>query len=169
LGLFFGHELGFFSFLPIFAFGFISMIISPRFQRIGDFVAGTMVVTEDKKWVHGLAKFQDPRVAELADLLPDSYVTPPSMARALAEFVDRRRVLPAQRVNEIASHLARPLLEKFNLPRDTNPDLLLCSLYFKTFINKQEDRAGSISAIERLANQEQSNDSYTAVVTGDAR
>ena len=168
LGLLFGPEYGYTPIIPIFAFGLISMAISPKYQRIGDYVAGTIVVTEDKKWVHGLAKFQDPRVAELAGILPDSFVAPPGMARALAEFVDRRRVLPAQRVSEIAGFLAQPLLEKFELPPDTNPDLLLCSLYHKTFISRRDEEVETnpFASIEELASAEAALSE--AVVQGDA-
>ena len=159
LGLIFGPEVGYIPFIPIFAFGLISMALSPKFQRIGDYVADTIVVTEDKKWVHALASFPDPRVAELAELLPDSFVVPATMARALAEFVDRRRVLPLQRVNEIAGSLARPLMEQFDLPTNTDPDLLLCSLYFKTFVSKQEETSSTspFSALEKLAKSEALN------------
>jgi hypothetical protein len=34
----------------------------------------------------------------------------------------------------VASHLAQPLLERFGLPADTSYDLLLCALYYRTFI-----------------------------------
>lgn len=158
LGLIFGAEFGeapLFSvpLIPIFAFGLISMMISPRYQRLGDFVAGTIVVTEDKKWTYGLANFQDPRVPDLAELIPEGFIVTPSLAKSLAEYVDRRRVLPQQRTFEIASHLGRPLLKKFGLPADTNPDLLLCSLYFKTFINDRdnESKPNPFAPTENLA------------------
>ncbi len=144
LHLIFGSEIGsdpgvHAPFIPIFAFGLICMVISPRYQRIGDFVAGTIVVTEDRKWTYGLATFQDPRVPGLADLIPQGFVVSPSMAKALAEYVDRRRVLPQQRVMEVAAHLGQPLIREFGLADDTNPDLLLCSLYYRTFIDFKED------------------------------
>ena len=138
LGLLFGPDFGYQPILPIFAFGLISMIISPKFQRVGDLVAGTMVVTEEKKWVHSLATFQDPRVPKLAELIPDHFIVNRSLARTLAEYVDRRRILPPQRVSEVAEHLGKPLLETMGLPQDTNSDLLLCALYYKTFIGSEE-------------------------------
>lgn len=168
LGLIFGPEIGYVPIVPIFAFGLISMTLSPKFQRIGDYVAGTIVVTEDKKWVHGLANFEDARVAELAEILPDSFVTSGSLATALAEFVDRRRVLPPQRVSEIAGYLAKPLIVKFELPADTNYDLLLCALYAKTFLNKPEESATNpFSAFDELAKAEAAK--ATEVVSGGSR
>ena len=112
-------------------------MVSKKFQRVGDLVAGTIVVTEDTKWAHGLAKFEDPRVAELSELIPDGYSVSSSLAKSLALYVDRRRVLAPPRVAEIAGYLAKPLLEQFELPADTNADLLLCSLYYKTFMSHQ--------------------------------
>ena len=58
---------------------------------------------------------------------------------ALAEYVERRQVLPYERANEIASHLSRPLLTQFELQKDTNPDLFLCALYYKTFVQHSDD------------------------------
>lgn len=124
--------------VPIFAFGFICMAISPKYQRVGDLVAGTIVVTEETRWTYGLAKFADSRVTKLAETIDDNFIASPTMARTLAEYVDRRRVLPMSRANEIARHLAVPLVEKLGLKADTNADVLLCALYCKTFINLEQ-------------------------------
>jgi hypothetical protein len=42
----------------------------------------------------------------------------------------------------VAKHLAEPLLERFGLPRDTSYDLVLCALYYRTFIadRSQDER-----------------------------
>ncbi|MEM9413744.1 MAG: RDD family protein, partial [Planctomycetota bacterium] len=90
LGLLFGADFGYAPIIPTFAFGLISMTISPKFQRVGDLVAGTMVVTEEKKWAHDLATFDDPRVPKLSELIPDHFVVNRNLARTLAEYVDRR-------------------------------------------------------------------------------
>lgn len=172
IALIFGPEFGEFPIfnmplIPIFAFGLLAMMISPRYQRIGDFVAGTIVVTEDSKWSHGLAKFQDPRVPDLAELIPEGFIVTPSLAKSLAEYVDRRRVLPQQRIFEIASHLGQPLLEKFGLPKDTNPDLLLCSLYFKTFINERDEvKLNPFAPVEKSIDPKPSVAAVVAHVAG---
>lgn len=142
--------------IPSFMVGLIVMSVSSRYQRVGDLVAGTIVVHEQKRWEHGLAKFEDPRVAQLAELLPHDFFVAGSMAKALASYVDRRRVLPYQRVNEIAGHLAKPLLQKFGLPMDTNHDLLLCALYFKTYMSQTEENIEPVNpviAVQTTANQ----------------
>ena len=125
--------------VPLFSIGLICMILSHRYQRLGDLVAGTIVVSEQRKWTHGLAQFSDERVPSLAELIPDDFVTSSSLAKTLAEYVDRRRILPYERANEIALHMTGPLLAKFGLPKDTNPDLFLCALYYKTFVKHSEE------------------------------
>ena len=72
-------------------------------------------------------------------MIPEDFVTPPSLATALAEYVERRQVLPYERATEIASHLSRSLLTQFGLQSDTNPDLFLCSLYYKTFVQHSDE------------------------------
>ena len=122
---------------PTCLFGLIAMMLSPKFQRLGDMVAGTVVISESRKHKPELAKFLDDRVPLLAELIPTSYVVPSSMASVIAEYVERRKYLPYQRVSEIASYLAGPLIEKFGLAKDTDHDLFLCALYYKTFVSDQ--------------------------------
>lgn len=138
LSVIFGADAGMIP-IPLFSIGLLCMILNNRYQRLGDFVAGTIVVSEQRKWTHGLATFTDERVPKLAELIPDAFVAPPSLAKALAEYVDRRRILPYERANEIAVHLVKPLLEQFELRSDTNADLFLCAMYYKTFIRHSQD------------------------------
>ena len=65
-----------------------------------------------------------------------------SMAKALATYVERRRFFSTPRRREVAQHLAEPLLDRFGLPADTSYDLLLCALYYRTFIadRSQDER-----------------------------
>ena len=123
---------------PTCLFGMIAMMISAKFQRLGDLVAGTIVVIEERKWTPELAKFDDERVAGLADLIPSGFQVSPSMSRALADYVEQRQYLPYLRAAEIANHLAKPLIEQFGFGKDTDPDLMLCSLYYKTFMQFKE-------------------------------
>ncbi len=133
--------------VPTCLFGLIMMTVSPKFQRIGDLVAGTVVVSEVINQQPELIAFTDDRVPNLAELIPASYVVSPSMGKAIADFADQRRYLPLQRGAEIASHLAKPLFEKFGLLPDTDHDLFICALYYKTFVNPQlsDDEPGDRS------------------------
>ncbi len=118
---------------PTCLFGLIVMTLTKNFQRVGDLVAGTVVVTVEQKRRPNLATFTDERVPMLAELIPTTFVVPATMARAIADYVDQRKYLPFQRASEIAGFLAVPLLEKFGIAADTDHDLFLCSMYFKTF------------------------------------
>ena len=114
--------------------GLVVMTMNQRFQRLGDLVAGTIVVVEERHWLTGIAKLDDPRAIQLAAHLPPNFVISRSLAKALATYVERRRFFHPVRRREVAKHLAEPLLVKFGLPPDTSYDLLLCSLYYRKFI-----------------------------------
>ena len=58
--------------LPTGVLGLIAMSISPKFQRLGDLVAGTMVVTEDTSQDPHVQTFADSRVPQLAEIIPSS-------------------------------------------------------------------------------------------------
>lgn len=53
-------------------------------------------------------------------------------------YVERRRFFAPARRGEVAKYLAQPLLAQFGMRGDTSYDLLLCALYYRTFVT---DRA----------------------------
>jgi uncharacterized RDD family membrane protein YckC len=124
-------------FIPTFVLGLIVMSCNRRFQRLGDLVTGTMVVIEERHWLTGVIKLDDPRASQLAEYIPANFVVNRTMARAIASYVDRRRFFSPARRREVARHLADPLLRLFQLPPDTSHDLLLCALYYRTFVAQQ--------------------------------
>ncbi len=115
------------------------MTLNRRFQRIGDMVCGTIVVVEERKWLTGVAKMDDPRVAQLANYIPTDYRVSRTLAKTLAAYVDRRRFFSIPRRREVARHLAEPLLVQFGFPLDTSYDLLLCALYYRSFVSDRSD------------------------------
>jgi len=127
-------------FVPV--VGLVVMSLNKKFQRLGDIVAGTIVVIEERQWLTGVAQLEDPRAIQLAAYLPPNFVVTRSLARTLATYVERRRFFTPPRRREVARHLAIPLLNRFGLPPDTSYDLLLCALYYRTFIadRSQDDR-----------------------------
>jgi uncharacterized RDD family membrane protein YckC len=125
--------------IPTFGFCLVAAALSPRFQRLGDIVCGTIVVIEERRWLSGVAKLEDPRAAQLASYIPLDFRINRSLARALAAYVDRRRFFNAARRREVAQILAEPLLARFGFPPDTSYDLLLCALYFRAFIADRTD------------------------------
>ncbi|MGY8768335.1 MAG: RDD family protein [Pirellulales bacterium] len=125
------------AFLPTFLVGLIVPLFSKRFQRLGDLVCGTMVVIEDRSWLMKVAKVEDDRARLLAEFIPANYVVRRSLSKAIATYVERRRYFTTARRREIARHLAQPMLAKFDLPEDTSYDLLLCAVYYRTFLSDQ--------------------------------
>ena len=124
---------------PTFMFGLVTPLANVRFQRLGDIVCGTMVVIEERGLLMETVRFEDPRVAQLAAELPASFAVSQTMAKALATYVDRRKLFSPPRRREIARHMGEPLVHKFGLPADTSYDLLLCSLYHRTFVVSQAE------------------------------
>jgi len=120
--------------LPTFMVGLVTMAMNRRFQRTGDLVCGTMVVIEERHWLTGVVKLEDERAAHLAEYVPPDFRVSRSLARSLATYVERRRFFTPARRREVARHLAEPLLEQLEMRRDTSHDLLLCALYYRTFV-----------------------------------
>lgn len=127
--------------------GYIVMSMNDRFQRLGDWAAGTIVVKEDRQWLMGVAKLDDPRAVQLAAYLPPDLEVSKTLAKALATYVERRRFFMATRRAEIARHLGAPLLRQFGLPADTSHDLLLCAMYYRTFIGDHKDDERHAAAV----------------------
>ena len=114
-------------------------IFNRRYQRLGDLVVGTIVVVEERSWSPSAAKVEDPRIPELAALLPISLRVSNRTNKAISAFVERRKYLSPGRRHEIARHIAGPLLEKCGLPPDTSYDLFMCALYHRQFVAEQID------------------------------
>ncbi|MBN2577425.1 MAG: RDD family protein [Pirellulales bacterium] len=118
--------------------GFVSALLTERFQRLGDLACGTMVVIEEPQWLREVLRLGDPEVTDLAARLPYRFQPSLSLGRALAAYVDRRATFAWGRRLEIARYLGEPLREKLNLTAETNLDLLLCALYQRTFVAERE-------------------------------
>jgi len=125
--------------IPTCTLGLAVMAVNRRFQRLGDVVCRTMVVVEDRPWLAGVAKIEDPRAFQLASYLPADLRVSRSMARALAHYAERRQYFSPPRRREVAKHVAEPLLEQFGLPDNTSYDLLLCAMYYRLFIADRGD------------------------------
>jgi uncharacterized RDD family membrane protein YckC len=120
--------------------GLLASMLNDRFQRLGDLACGTMVVVEEKQWFHDVVRSGDPEVIRLAGLVPAAFLPSRSLTRALAMYVQRRGAFSVGRRFEIARHLAEPLRRRFDLPADTNLDLLLCGLYHRTFVTERQEQ-----------------------------
>ena len=96
--------LRFVDFLPLFyGFGFLSMMLTKRFQRLGDLVASTVVLHQTLEY-------------SVADEIKAEPITPPVALKlyeqqALIRFYQRRPYLTDERSDELA-RATGPLLEK---------------------------------------------------------
>jgi hypothetical protein len=147
------------SIIPTFLVGLTIMVMTKRFQRLGDLAAFTMVIAEQRDFRSTLMKLDDPRAAALAEYIPADFRISPSLAKALSLYVSRRNYLSASRRAELAGHLAKPLIETFGFMSDTSTDLLLCALYLKAFYGQKKDEEGAIHAASPFANSAESSQS----------
>ena len=131
--------------LIFYQLGLLAAVINDRFQRLGDLACGTMVVIEERHWFGGVIRTGEPEAARMAELISASFQPGPTLSRALAAYVQRRGAFSRPRRLEIARHLAEPLREKLNLPPATDPDLLLCGLYHRTFITDRDEEPSRAS------------------------
>lgn len=96
--------------LPI---GPVVMLFDPKFRRLGDFVAGTMVVVEEKAEVaQHIAIEPDPKLVEA---LPKSLPLDHDDLEALELFV-RREQMSAARREELAEIVAPEYARRLNMP-----------------------------------------------------
>ena len=156
-----GYAIGFYEamlrnllraadFFPLFyAAGFLTVASTPRMQRIGDLVAGTMVVRERRPELRGELE----GLNELPPIDPGSFrhrYRPSEKTLETIESLYRRRLLLAPaRLDEIASILAQPLakhLEDFEArkaAREHPADFLFCVL--RTFRAQPDELARAIA------------------------
>jgi uncharacterized RDD family membrane protein YckC len=116
--------------------GFTSMLLTRKFQRLGDLAAGTMVVVEMRRRGAGLVRVDEPAVAALLPWLPLRVEAGPEMARALSDYVIHRGRYPRALREEMAEPLARPLRARYGLPDNTSADAVLCTVYHRVFVGE---------------------------------
>ncbi len=120
------------AFMPAIA----SMLMTRRFQRLGDLAAGTMVIVERRPGKGGVVRLDDPASAALLPLLPTRIPAGPDLSRALSDYVQHRGRFNRERREEMAGRLARPARDRFGLPQDATHDAILCALYRRVFLGE---------------------------------
>lgn len=126
----------------LYGVGFVSMLLTRHFQRLGDLVAQTVVITERR-----VAFPHEPVIMETIQPLPaddiGSFVPGARTLSAIDQFLGRRSVLSHQRGHELASELAIGLAERLQFRGDDKlvrryPMAFLARVYV-TFRQKPED------------------------------
>lgn len=116
--------------LPLlYAVGGIVMLFTKRFQRLGDLAAGTIVVVEDTVRMPvappPIIQQTDPLLRGMSRSLP----VDEELRKAALLYMSKREILSASLRQELAQPVADRLCALVGLPRDTDPDLLMCALY----------------------------------------
>jgi uncharacterized RDD family membrane protein YckC len=121
-----------FLYLP----GLTCMLLTARFQRLGDLAGGTMVVVEESRYGSSVTRIEEGVVGRVLPLLPLRVSAGSETARALSDYVRRRMRFGRDRREEIARHLARPLRERYSLPDSISSDAVLCAFYHRLFLGE---------------------------------
>jgi uncharacterized RDD family membrane protein YckC len=118
--------------------GLTSMMLTSKFQRLGDLAAGTMVVVENRVRRSGVVRLREPAVESVLPWLPLRIAAGSELSRALSDYVRRRDRFTLAHRESIAEPLARPLRERFGLPPGPNPtsDAVLCAVYHRVFLGE---------------------------------
>jgi uncharacterized RDD family membrane protein YckC len=117
-----------------FLVGLSSMILSARFQRIGDLAAGTVVMVEERRRSRPIARVNSPEVDALLVWLPLRIAAGSRLARVISDYVDQRRRFSPPRRAEMAEHLARPLRARYAIAENVPADVVLCAFYNRIFL-----------------------------------
>ncbi len=150
--------------IPTCLVAIVAMTLTERMQRVGDLAANTMVVWEGRKGYNTNLQPEDPRAYALSELIPPTFLVSRTLAKAVALYMERRIFLSPTRREEIASNLARPLLEIFQLRADTSADLLLCAIYVRIY-QSEDQRMAKIQSARRsgqLRNDQAARAGYQA-------
>jgi uncharacterized RDD family membrane protein YckC len=108
--------------------GVVAMALNRRFQRIGDLVAGTMVIVAGRPSKAGpLMLWPPPERVELA-VLPPEVPLDFDERQAIELFLRRRAALGPARAHELASIMMEPLRRRFGF-RLPDPSRTLALLY----------------------------------------
>jgi len=99
--------------LPFYGIGFVTMLVSGKFRRIGDLVAGTVVIEERR-----VVLPREPIILEMIQPLQQneigSFVPQHETLTIIEEFLERRFILSHQRGHEMASQLATVLAKRLH-------------------------------------------------------
>jgi uncharacterized RDD family membrane protein YckC len=116
--------------------GLTSMLLTTRFQRLGDLAAGTMVVIEERQRRAGVMRVSEPAVVALLPWLPLRVAAGPELSRALSDYVKRRGRFSSPLREEMAASLARTLRARYGLPAGSSADAVLCAVYHRVFLGE---------------------------------
>lgn len=108
--------------------GLVSMTLSARFQRLGDLVAGTMVVAPEQARATKALELSPPAEPRELATLPDHVALDADERIAIELFLRRRKALSFARETELAEMIAAPLGKRIGYTHPS-PSRLLALVY----------------------------------------
>jgi len=104
------------DFLPSgYVIGLVTMTLDPRFRRLGDWAADTMVIYEERKRLREPIRLSPPPKPGELEALPLRVDLPGPVLEALELFLRRAPELQTLREDELASMLAPAYAERLNV------------------------------------------------------
>jgi uncharacterized RDD family membrane protein YckC len=108
------------DFLPAaFGLGVLVMALDPKMRRIGDQVAGTVVIAENRSSVLSAVRIEPPVSEEERQALPARVDLWPEELEVIESFLRRRRRLADQRAQELAAQLGPALSARTGITSDS--------------------------------------------------
>jgi uncharacterized RDD family membrane protein YckC len=117
-----------------FLVGLSSMIVSGRFQRVGDLAAGTIVVIDERRSSRPIVRVRSSEVEALLPWLPRRVAAGSELARVVSDYVNQRHRFTPARLAEMAEHLARPLRARYALAENSPADVVICAFHHRLFL-----------------------------------
>src|SRR6478736_8877006 len=128
------------DFLPTgYAIGLLTMTLDPRFRRLGDWAADTMVIIEERPRLRAPIRLEPPPKAAELDQLPTRVDLPGPVLEALELFLRRAPELQKLREDELAGMLAPTYGARLNV-RYKSASRFLGLLYMRAAGGKQRVR-----------------------------
>lgn len=139
--------------------GIVSIAATSRFQRLGDLVAGTIVVVPDAMFregthAHSPLDLRPPVQPKELATLPDDVSLDADEREAIELFLRRRQTLGRAREHELASMIAGPIGERLGFRHD-DPARLLAIVYDRA-VNAGRNDAPPSSLSRRPKKKEKS-------------
>jgi len=141
--------------LPTCLAGFTSMLVSGKFQRLGDLFARTLVIEESRVAVPTEPIILE-RIQPLSRTDIGGFVPAPRTLTLIEQFLGRRHALSYKRGHEMASILARSLAVRLNFQGDPKylekyPMAFLASVYatFHRTLDEDAEFGGADMSAER--------------------
>lgn len=127
--------------LPLSGVGFAVMALDPKMRRLGDWVAGTVVVAENRWSMLDSVRIEPPVSEEERRALPARVDLLPEELEVIESFLRRRRQLSNERADELANHFA-PALRRRSGIESSSDERVLALAYARATGKDREHHGG---------------------------